>query len=240
MKVAIHQPNFLPWIGYFHKISTVDTFVFFDDVQFPRGKTYGNRVLIKTKTGTNWLTVPILHKSDLLNFNEVKIDYNGRQVEKILKTIKINYSKSPFFEEIFNLVEEQFLVSPAKLYKLNIKLIRSLSKYLGISKKFMLCSEILQPLNLSGGEKILGILKSLGATEYVSGKGIGSSKYIKKDNFREAGIKLTYQNFTHPKYKQLYGEFKPYLSIVDLLCNRGKSSLDVIRPDLVMHKKPNS
>jgi hypothetical protein len=232
MTVAIHQPNFLPWIGYFHKISLVDTFVFFDDVQFPRGKSYGNRVLIKTKNGPCWLTTPVLHKSGLLNFNEMNIDYRGRQVEKLLKTIKINYSKSPYFEEIFNLLEEHFLISLAKLYELNVKLIRSLSEYMGIRTKFILSSNMDQLLNLSGGEKILGILKSLRATEYVSGKGMGSSKYINTDDFREAGIKLIYQNFTHPEYRQLYGEFKPHLSIVDLLCNCGKSSLNIIRPDL--------
>jgi hypothetical protein len=237
MTIAIHQPNFLPWIGYFHKITMVDKFVFLDDVQFPRGQSYGNRVLIKTKNGTHWLTIPVLRKSDLLNFNEMKIDYSGRQVEKLLKTIKINYSKSPFFEEILNLLENHFLISPAKLYELNIKLIKSISEYLGISTKFILSSKIPQPTDLSGGEKILEILKSLDATEYVSGRGSGSSKYINKNDFRQAGIKLTFQNFTHPQYKQLYRNFKPHLSIVDLLCNCGKGSFNIIRPDFSISKK---
>src|SRR5262245_30980573 len=96
MIVAIHQPNFLPWLGYFSKLLHCDTFVLFDDVQFPRGKTFVNRVQIKTPQGPNWITVPIADKSDLALIKDSRIAPDPSWKRKVLRTLEVSYAKAPY------------------------------------------------------------------------------------------------------------------------------------------------
>ncbi|HEX2976265.1 MAG TPA: WbqC family protein, partial [Bacteroidales bacterium] len=173
IRAAIHQPNFIPWTGYFHKISMVDKFVFFDDVQFPRGKTFGSRVKIKTANGEAWITVPVLSKGDLVNFNEIKIDNSSPWQRKSMKTIELSYKKARFFEKYHESFSSVFLQKYEKLSDLNISMIKYLSEALGLNVSFHLSSEI--PFEGGNAEdKILVILKELQATTYVSGSGAGS------------------------------------------------------------------
>src|SRR5215216_4803864 len=96
MIVSIHQPNFLPWLGYFDKLLKSDVFVLFDDVQFPRGKTYANRVLIKTINGEAWITVPVADRGELQLIKDVSIAANPVWKRKLIKTLEVNYAKAPF------------------------------------------------------------------------------------------------------------------------------------------------
>jgi len=233
MLVAIHQPNFLPWIGFFNKIINVDVFVLFDDVQFPRGHSFGNRVLIKTNTGSQWLTIPVKGKSDLLQFNQVLIDYSGRWLDKTFRTVKLNYKKSKYFDEIYEPISKIFLSKPRKLVDLNYLLIMFVKEYLEIKTEFIFSSNLDKGDNLSGVERILSILKAVNSTVYISGKGKGSARYISEEILRNHGIKLKYHEFDFPVYKQLYGEFIPKLSIVDLLFNCGKESKNLISKSII-------
>ena len=107
MIVSIHQPNYLPWLGYFDKIKQSDIFVVFDDVQFPRGKKhFGHRNQIKTNTGTKWLTVPIKNKSDMVSFNDTIINYDTDWHNKHCKQISNHYSKSPYFMDYFMTIND--------------------------------------------------------------------------------------------------------------------------------------
>jgi hypothetical protein len=230
IKAAIHQPNFLPWLGYFHKISMVDKFVFFDDVQFPRGKTYGNRVKIRTNNGEAWITVPVLSKGDMQNFNEILINNTFPWQRKILKTIELSYKKAGSFAKYYEGFSKVFLKEYEKLTDLNIALIRYFSEALGLKVSFYLSSEIETQPGDNAEDKILGILKHLGADVYVSGSGAGSRRYIDESRFESEKIGIVWQKFNSPVYPQLWGgDFLPDLSIIDLLFNCGPESLSALQ-----------
>lgn len=228
MTVGIHQPNFIPWVGYFNKISKCDVFVLFDDVQFPRAKTFGNRVEIKTNNGATWLTVPVTHRGELNNFNEVAIDNSQAWATKTAKTIKLAYQKAAHFNEYWDEFQAVYLTKYDRLTELNIALMEYVVRVTGIKTKLVLSSDIKEGEGLSGAEKIMAILKALNANTYLSGKGAGSMRYINEEDFRDNGIALEWQAFTAKPYRQLWGEFIPNLSIIDLLFNEGSASMQYI------------
>ena len=228
-RVAIHQPNFLPWIGYFHKISLVDTFVFFDDVQFPRGKTFGNRVKIKTNNGESWLTVPVLSKGDMADFNAMMINSSSPWQRKSMKTIELSYKKAPYFEMYREGFSRVFLEPYERLTDLNIALVKYISGVIGLKASFALSSGISESSGLTGDDKILAILRALGATTYISGKGAGSTRYIDEERFRKENIAIEWQQYSSPQYSQLWGEFIPDLSVIDLLFNCGPDSQEILK-----------
>ncbi|MCD6012852.1 MAG: WbqC-like family protein [Flavipsychrobacter sp.] len=230
MTVAIHQPNFIPWVGYFNKINKSDFFVLFDDVQFPRAKTFGNRVEIKTNNGAVWLTVPVTNRGELNTFNEVEIDNNQNWASKSLKTLKLAYQKAAHFNEYWDEFSAIYTIRYNVLSELNIALMNFAVAKAGITTKLVRSSEIPEAAGLNGEEKILAILKSLNATTYLSGKGAGSRRYINEDDFKAAGIELVWQSYEPKPYRQLWvGEFIPNLSIIDLLFNEGPDSLKYIQ-----------
>ena len=229
MKIAIHQPNFLPWIGYFHKINSVDKFVFLDDVQLERGKTYTKRTKVLVQGNEQWLTIPIINQSDLIKINEASVEKSFFWKKKHLKTLELNYKKHPAFNEVFSIIETIYNQNSQFLIDYNIPLITGLSKYLNINTKFVLSSDLDSSRNQSGENKILEINKELNATIYVSGKGKGSVRYIKEEDYIIDNIQLEWQNYSHKYYTQFNTNiFIPGLSIIDLLFNHGKNSIKYI------------
>jgi len=230
MMVAIHQPNFIPWVGYFNKINKCDVFVLFDDVQFPRAKTFGNRVEIKTNNGAVWLTVPVTNRGELNNFNEIEIDNTRNWAAKSLKTLKLAYQKAAYFNDYWDEFSAVYLAKYQYLTDLNIALMKIAIGSIGITTKLVRSSEMPAAKDLNGEEKILAILKSLGADAYLSGKGAGSRRYINEGDFETAGIQLVWQSYEPKPYKQLWGgNFIPNLSIIDLLFNEGPDSINYIK-----------
>ena len=227
MIVSIHQPNYLPWIGYFDKIAKSDVFVIFDDVQYPRGKKgfFGNRNQIKTNNGKMWLTVPVLGKSEFKNFNDIEINYNGWN-EKHIQNIYNFYKKAPYFDNYFESIKSILTKKYSNLSDLSISLILYFMKVLDINTKVMYSSSF--KTEKTGGNKILYILEQLNATEYISGTGPGSLRYINEKDFSDRGIKLNWQDYNHPVYKQLHGEFISHLSVIDLIFINGYKSKEVI------------
>ena len=225
MTVSIHQPNYLPWIGYFNKIVRSDTFVIFDDVQFPVGKKgfFGNRNKIKTNNGELWLTVPVLDRSSRKNFNEIKINNNGWS-DKHISNIENFYKKSPYFNLYFNDLKNILSVNYDNFSLLSITLIKYFIDKLDISTNIVLSSDICKDSELQGLEKIFFILDNLKAQKYLSSDGPGSMRYINENDFKSKNIELVWQKFNHPIYNQLHGDFKSYLSIIDLLFNYGEDS----------------
>ena len=225
MTVSIHQPNYLPWIGYFNKIVRSDTFVIFDDVQFPVGKKgfFGNRNKIKTNNGELWLTVPVLDRSSRKNFNEIKINNNGWS-GKHISNIENFYKKSPYFNLYFNDLKNILSVDYDNFSSLSITLIKYFIDKLDLSTNIVLSSDICKDSKLQGLEKIFFILDNLKAQKYLSSDGPGSIRYINENDFKLKNIELIWQKFNHPTYNQLHGDFKSYLSIIDLLFNYGEDS----------------
>lgn len=218
MILSVHQPNFIPWLGYFHKIAISDKFVILDQVQIPRGKSVANRNKIKTPSGPLEIVVPLAHPQGNQRFSS----YLGVRLadlawqKKALKTISYNYGKTPFFTEVFGLLEEA--ISKEDFCDMNSYFIRMVCSRTGIKTPVFFQSQL---SNIGGenNELIISICKTLGADVYLSGT--GAARYNDAQLYRENEIELIYQDFKHPVYPQQHGEFIPYLSVVDILFNVG-------------------
>jgi hypothetical protein len=221
--VACHQPNFLPWLGYFAKIHHADLFLFLDDVQFTQGQSKHNwttRVRILTFAGPLWLSVPVLRKGKGKQFiRDIEINkQEHRWLRKTLQTLKQSYRKTKHFEEYFSGLENIFAVNHKFIAKLNIELIEWLVKILGISTKIYCSSDF--AVASTSNQRLIDLTKAAGGSVYLSGDGADS--YQLEDEFRRSAIKLEKIGFKHPVYKQIHGsDFVPGLSIIDALFNIG-------------------
>ncbi len=227
MIVSIHQPNYLPWLGFFDKIKQSDKFVIFDNVQYPRSKGhFGNRNKIKIYNDSKWLTVPVEGKSEMKNFNQIKYkDTNWK--EEHLRLIEQFYKKTTYFCIYFDDFKEILLKDYNSISHLSSELIIWFLSKLNINTEIIYSSELVDE-DITGADRILAILKELKATKYITGSGPGSMRYINEKDFKEAGIELEWQSYSHPRYRQINGEFIPYMNILDLLFNEGPNGIDRI------------
>lgn len=218
MIVAIHQPNYLPFDGYFHKIVDCDLFVFLDSVQYAKNSLI-NRNKIKTVGGWCWLTVPVQRKNLLdAEICEVEICNAVDWGERHWRSLKQNYGRAKHFDEYGGFFREALGRKWIYLAELNKYMIKGICSFLGMEPKFVDSSS----LNASGEktELLVNICREVGADTYLSGR--GAKGYQVEERFKEAGITLKYHDFKHPEYRQLYGDFVPNLSIVDMLFNEGR------------------
>jgi hypothetical protein len=230
-KVAMHQPNYVPWLGYFYKMAKCDYFVYLDGVQYPRGQSFAARNRIKTTNGAAFLTIPVRsthgHEGKVL-YSEIECA-DSKWKDKHLKTIEFNYKRARYFPEIFSLYETQ-LKKTERFMDININLIEAFANYLDIKSERLKLSQILPHF----GQKtqlIIDICKRLGANIYLSGEG-GGRDYNDPVLLTEHNIQLEYTNFNHPEYQQLWGEFVSHLSVIDLLFNHGPASKEILFYDL--------
>jgi len=224
MIVAIHQPNFLPWPGYFYKIACCDVFVFLDTVQFTKNG-FQNRNRIKTPQGVVWVTVPVLTKGKFGQpTNEVIITNRIDWGTKIWKTIQQNYRKARYFDLYAQFFEEIFSKKWELLIDLNETILLQIMTWLNLSTQTMRASE----MNVSGksSELLINICQELKADTYLSG--FGGKKYMEKSLFEDKGIKLKTYDFVPHVYPQIHGEFIPNLSVIDLIFNCGPESQRVL------------
>jgi hypothetical protein len=225
MIIAIHQPNFIPWLGYFYKIAKADTFVILDDVQYTKN-SFINRNKIKTPNGSMWLTVPVITSEKFgQKINEVEIKDPIKTSNKILNTVKANYSRSEYFKLFFPEFESIINKYHISLSILNSELIQWVCKILDINTRILYSSKL--PANHNEGTfRLVDICKLTGATIYLSG--FGGNKYQDENIFRENKISLNISDFNHPVYKQLWGNFESNLSVIDLIFNSGPKSRSIL------------
>ena len=223
IRISIHQPGYLPWLGFFKKIESSDVFVFLDDVQYEKNG-WQNRNKIRTSDGSIWLTVPIKSKLDL-KINEIRIDNNSTWKTKHRKSIEINYSKAKHFQELWPDFESIYELNHTSLLDLNIKLINFLMDKLEIKTKVCFSSDL--EIKEKSSDRILAICKALKADKYLSGA-LGKN-YLKINNFEKNGIIVELQNFQHPVYPQCYEPFIPNMSTIDLLFNEGSKSSEILK-----------
>ncbi len=223
MKIVISQPMFFPWIGLFEQIILADTYVHYDTVQFPIGRSFMNRVQIKTSNGSQWLTMPV-KRQGIQSIDQVEIDYNQPWQDKHIKTLHQNYSKSKFFAEMLDLVSSIYSRNFRYISELNICAIESISRYFDIDCQFISSSEY--TFVSSSSELLLDITKSLNGTKYITGH--GAKNYLKHSIFEDKGISVEYMDYQKITYPQLYGEFTPFVSIIDLISNLGKDGKRVM------------
>jgi hypothetical protein len=224
MIIAIHQPNFLPWLGYFYKISKVDVFVLYDDVQFTKNG-FTNRNKIKTPNGELWLTLPVKQSGKFgQNINKTEIINSEKSQKKIIRTLEMNYKKCPFYDLYIDDLTSIFEKGISNISELNIELIKYICGVLCIKTKLILSSS-LKDSELSSEDRLIEICKNLGGNTYLSGK--GGANYQNPKKFEEAGIELVYTEFVFPNYEQPWGDFLGNLSIIDILFNIGADSIKI-------------
>ena len=225
--IAIMQPTFIPWVGYFSMIDQVDEFILLDDVQFDR-RSWQQRNRIKGHNGEIMLSVPVAKKGlrDQM-IMDVELTENSAHVfEKMLKTIDSCYAKTTCFAQYRDEFCALFQGKPQPLADLNIAIINWACEALGLSTPLIRSST----LHSSGKKdhKLLAICRARGATEYVSP--VGAKAYLEQSTlFDEQGVELTFFNYDHPAYKQQFGAFLPYMGVIDLLFNEGPNALEIIR-----------
>lgn len=225
MKVAIHQPQYLPWLGYFDKLDRVDCFVLLDSTQFKKNE-WQNRNRIKTATGWQWLTVPVLHRFPQ-RIAEVRIDNGTPWARKHLGALTASYAGAPFFEPHRRFLEDVYAREWARLAELSVATLEYLVAALGVQTKLVLASTLALPERETATDRLVAICEALAADTYLSGA--GGREYLQLERFDAAGIRVLFQAFACPVYPQRFGPFEPNLSIVDLLFNCGTRSLEVLR-----------
>jgi len=225
-KVAIHQVNYLPWLGFFNKISKVDCFVLLDTADYSKNNVI-NRNKIKVTNGAAYLTIPIEHKFFRKPLFDVDLPKNRDWAKKHWKTIEINYYKANFFNSYSDFFKDIYKNLPEKLVELNEKIIRFLLKEFKIDVDIIKASELGISQELKKTDLLLDILKKVHATSYLSGS--GGKGYLEEEKFTD--IELKYLNFKHPSYKQMHGDFIEGLAAIDLLFNEGSSSEKYVKGD---------
>lgn len=216
MKVGIIQSNFLPWRGYFDFIREVDLFILHDDLQYTKGD-WRNRNKIKTPRGTEWITAPVNYRTTSQLIEETTIDYSTRWAQKMLNRIREVYRLAPHFEPYFTQLSGLLLEPAATISDLNLRLIHWACGHLRINTPIRMSREF----NPQGRktERLLGILKRVNATSYLSGPAARS--YLVPEMFEETGIRLEYKKYDYAEYEQLYPPFEPNVSVIDLLFMAG-------------------
>lgn len=222
MILAAHQPNYLPWAGYFYKMARCDAFVFLDSVQYSR-TSYTARCLIKGINGkSHWLSVPVFKKGRYhQNISEVSIDNESGWHKAHQRTLESCYSKAPYFTDYSRLSDLAYKNKWDYLSQLNVELIKSMAGNMGIAPNFVKLSEL--DINSKSSELLIDICKKMSANVYLSGP--GGKKYLDENKFKEAGIELRYVTYYPQAYPQLWGEFVPGLSIIDMLYNCGPQAV---------------
>ncbi len=225
MTIAIHQPNFIPWIGYFFKISRCDVFVLLDNVQYTKNG-FINRNRIKTPQGENWLTLPVVQSGKFgQDIKDTKIFNKEYSVKKVIATIASNYKKTPYFDKYFTEISDILNKSNDDLCQLNSTLIKWVVTDLDIKTKLIFASE-LDTISGESTERLVSICKKLNGTDYLAG--FGSKKYQDDHLFTAENINVINTPFKHPSYPQVWGEFLPSMSIIDLLFNCGPEAKTIL------------
>ncbi|NWG87658.1 MAG: WbqC family protein [Hydrogenophilaceae bacterium] len=224
MILTAHQPVYLPWLGLFHKIALADMFISFNQVQY-QPKDWNNRNQIKTQQGPIWLSVPVLRKGYLeKTISDLEINNSEPWARKHWKSLQVAYAKAPYFKRYADYFQDIYARRWERLVDLNETMLKGFLDILGIPV----------PVRSAGewqfqGEKsdlVLDMCRQVGASDYIFGA-MGRD-YADIAAFDAAGIKAHFQDYVHPVYPQLHGDFVSHLSIVDLLFNCGDESRDIL------------
>ena len=226
MIVSIHQPNYLPYLGYFNKIKQSEIFVIYDTAQYVKNR-FDNKNKIRTKEGFMYLTIPLLSSDSYKRrFLDVNLPKNSVWQSKHWKAIHANYAKSEYYNDYAPHLEKIYNSKWEMLVEINEAIIRFMIKELCIDVKIIKSSELKINKDLKSTDMLIEILKKVNATKYISGP--SGNNYMEIEKFEANNIEIIYQNFSIQEYKQRYPEFIGGLSAVDLLFNEGKKSRNYI------------
>ena len=223
MRVAIHQVNYLPWLGFFNKLKQVDKFVMYDIADYVKNDIQ-NRNKIRTNEGWIYLTIPIEKKYHRKPFYDVLIPENKKWMKKHWNALQLNYSKTDYFNSYKDFFERIYKKEFKTLFELNEEIVIYLMKEFGINVDVVKTTNLELNRNLKGTDVLLEIMDRVEGKEYITGE--GSKTYLEENKFEE--VKLIYQNYKHPVYKQRFSGFEPYMAAIDLLFNMGEKSKEII------------
>ena len=223
MLVAIHQPQFLPWLGYLDKIDRADLFVVLDCVQFKKNE-WQNRNRIRTAEGWQWLTVPVLHRFGQ-RIMEVRINEQEDWRAKHLRTVDLAYARAPYRDRYLDGWRQVYRTRTSMLGEFNVAMLRWLLEAYGIRTPLRLSSEM--TLREEPTDRLIDICRAVGADRYLAGA--GARDYMDMDRFREAGLALEIQAFEHPVHPQCHAPFVPGMAAIDLLFTTGDDALKHLR-----------
>lgn len=226
--VVIHQPDFLPYLGFFDRLLSADLLVVLDTAQFVNGtsQSWTHRDKIKTPQGERWLSLSLKKAPRDTPIRKIELSnlYDWKRAN--LRLIQANYQKAAYFGEIMPYLEALYAVHCERMIDFNLKSIIMLMELLNVGAPMILASE----LDAKGkkNDLLVDILRKVGAVRYLSG--MGAQAYFDPIPFNQAGIKVVWQKFIHPEYSQLHGEFIANLSSIDLLFNCGiEKSRNILR-----------
>jgi hypothetical protein len=222
--VAIHQPHYLPWLGYLAKWAEADLFVFLDTVQFEKNG-WQNRNRINTKAGPRWLTVPVRARLGM-SIAEVEIDTRQDWARRHVLAIEHAYARAAYFRD-WAAALTRFYDQPWRtLAPLAVASAQWLARSVGITAPARLASDLSVVATEPTG-RLVALCRAVGATVYLAGR--DGVRYLDLAQFRAAGIEVQVQEYLHPVYPQLQGEFVPFLSGLDLLLTHGDEALAILR-----------
>lgn len=227
VKCVILQPSYIPWRGYFHQIWKADCFIFYDDVQYD-ARGWRNRNHIKTPQGPKWLTIPVYRKGARREgrlVKDVRICPDTPWQDKHRRALEFSYGRAPFFSAYMARFESFYEERWELLSDLTIEMTMAVASELGVPRKRFLRSSTLK----AGGSKtdrLLDLLKTVGATHYITGPSARS--YLEEEKFWNAGISLEYMNYDYAEYAQLYPPYDGQVSILDLLFMTGRAAMQYI------------
>lgn len=222
MKLGIMQPYFFPYIGYWQLLNEVDIYIIYDDVNYIKGGWVNrNRILVNGKP--SYFNVQMKGASPLKKINEVEVSEDPIFKRKLLSTLKMNYVKAPYFEQIYPIIENIINNDESNLARYLEYSIRTIANYLDINTKIIVSSELNKNNELRGKEKVIHICKILGATDYINA--IGGQSLYDYESFEKNEIQLNFLKTNDIIYEQYNNEFVPYLSIVDVLMFNSKEEV---------------
>jgi hypothetical protein len=224
MRIAIHQPHYLPWLGYVAKWAAADLLVLLDTVQYEKNG-FQNRNRVKTRGGARWLTVPVQARLGMA-IHDVPIADADRWARRHFTTIAHAYAQAPHFGRVRDALRELYETRWTDLRSVALASMRVIARGLGIRTPVRLASE----LGVTAGDptrRLVELCRAVGGTTYLAGR--DATKYLDRTAFRDAGIDVVQQRYEHPEYAQLHGSFVPFLSALDILLVHGDDALRIIR-----------
>ena len=223
--LTAHQPNYLPWLGLFHKVGPADVWVVADDVQYTKHGLI-NRNRIRTDAGWQWLTVPVRTRDRSPQpIREVEIAKNPTWRRKHWQTLQWNYQRTPHFPEHADFLEDIYSRKWHHLIDLNLELCTYLLKQFGIQVEIRRSSTL--ELSPDRNQRLVDMVRACACDAYLAGGG-GSKNYLDENLFRCSGIDCRFDSFTHPTYPQAFPGFEPSMTALDLLFNCGPASREIL------------
>lgn len=224
MNVVVSQPMLFPWVGMLEQIRLANVYVYYSDVQYVKG--FINRVQIKLPDGVKWMTVPLSDFSRGQKINEIKICSQKDWHRQHLSMLTHAYRRAPFFEEMIKLVESVYASEYANIGMLARASTDALCNYFGLDRSCRFVDVETLMVGGSSSRRLIDIVKKLNGDCYITG--LGARNYLDHALFESTGLKVRYMDYQKRPYPQLYGEFTPFVSSLDIIANCGQAGIKYI------------